>query len=351
MPCSSVYCISGSLTYDGNYGIAPTTHNGYDYFTGDTLPTYYIFSSITSNSWCLSTVLDGPCLLFGKSPCLSSCPDLCDDFFGTGPCLTPTPTPTSVCDIDFDAIFDCAVTPTPTPTPSVTPTVTPTPTPSQTNPCGGVSMVVSAISISPTPTPTLSLTPTPTPEITRPCNFTGIVKFNTIDDFLRCATSKKFRDCSNGFLFHTSSVVLDPIGNLPTVGVVYRANINGDSVCVVYDGLVENISGADNVTLLETIGSESTGSCSICVPIPSQTPTPTPTNTPTNTPTPSPLPCFECLVTNNDPFGDYTFDYKNCSGEFQSVLINAQGSETICCSEIPSSTSTFTVTQIGNCLL
>ena len=94
MPCSSIYCINGAGSYDGNYGVAPTSHNGYDYFTGDTLPTYYIFSSVTENSWCLSTVLDGPCLLFGKSPCLSNCPDLCDNFFGIGPCLTPTPTPT-----------------------------------------------------------------------------------------------------------------------------------------------------------------------------------------------------------------------------------------------------------------
>jgi hypothetical protein len=74
------------------------------YYTGNTSPTYYIFSSITSNSWCLSTVLDGSCLLFGKSPCVSSCPDLCDSFFTAGSCPSPTPSQTSVCNIDFNAV-------------------------------------------------------------------------------------------------------------------------------------------------------------------------------------------------------------------------------------------------------
>lgn len=351
MPCSSIYCINGTGTYDGNYGLGPAPYNSKDYYTGDTLPTYYIFSSSTSNSWCLSTYLGGPCLLFGKSPCVSACPDLCDDFFGPGPCVTPTPTPTSVCDIDFDAIFDCAVTPTPTPTPSVTPTLTPTPTPTQTNPCGGLSVVVSAISISPTPTPTPSLTPTQTPDITRPCNFTGKVKFNTIDDFLRCANSKRFRECTNGFLFHSNDVILDPIGNLPSLGVVYRANINGDSVCVVYDGIVENISGADNVVLLETIGLESTGACSNCFPIQSQTPTPTPTNTPTPTPTASPLFCFEYLVNNTDQFHDIGLKYIDCNGQLQTISVLAGASITICASSVPPPTNYLTITEIGDCLI
>ena len=351
MPCNSVYCISGAGLYDGNYGIAPTTHNGYDYFTGDTLPTYYIFSSITENCWCLSTVLDGPCLLFGKTPCLSSCPDLCDSFFGPGPCPTPTPTPTPFCNIDFEAILDCAVTPTPTVTPTNTPTPTVTPTPTQTNPCGGISLTVTAVNYPASPTPTPTPTVTPTPDITRPCNFTGVVTFNTIDDFLRCSISKKFRDCSNGFLFHSTQVILTPSGVVPTIGTVFRANINGDSVCVVYDGQVENISGADDITLLEEIGQESSGSCNNCVPIPSQTPTPTPSITPTNTPTPSPLPCEQYLVTNLDPFNTYSFDYKDCNGEFQSVLINAQSSVTICTSQQPLSSSSFSVTPNGFCLL
>ena len=349
--CDTEYCISNTNTYDGTYELAPSLHNGMFYYTGNTSPTYYIFSSLTSNSWCLSTVLDGSCLLFGKSPCVSSCPDLCDSFFTAGLCPTPTPSPTSVCNIDFNAIFDCAVSPTPTPTPSVTPTMTPTPTVTPTNPCGGISLTVSAITITPTPSPTPTMTPSSTPDITRPCNFDGIVTFNTVDDFIRCANSKRFKDCNNGFLYHTSSVILDEFGNRPILGYVYRANINDTSVCIVYDGLVENISGVDNVTILQNLGFEDDGSCLTCVPIPSQTPTPTPSVTPTMTPTPSLLPCYEFLIVNSDPFSGYVYDYKDCYGQTQSVLINPGKSVKICTSEIQTSTSVFIVTQIGNCLI
>lgn len=350
MPCSSVYCISGADIYDGNYGIGPTTFNGYDYFTGDTSPTYYIYynSGSTTPSWCLSTALDGTCLLFGKSPCLSSCPDLCDDFFSSGPCPSPTPTPTAACDIDFDAFFDCGITPTPTPTPSVTQTPTPTPTPTQTNPCGGISIIVSAATITPTPTPTPSITPTQTPEVTRPCNFNGKVTFNTIDDFLRCATSKKFRDCVSGFLFYTSDVILDEYGFVPSLGTVYRAVINDVSVCVVYDGQVENISGADNITLIETIGPESNGSCLNCFPIPSSTPSPTPTNTPTPTPSSTPIICVKYVITNLNPLTTKTYNYVDCSGVNTSVSVSPSGNVEICASSAPTDSS-FTRTPIGFC--
>jgi hypothetical protein len=167
---------------------------------------------------------------------------------------------------------------------------------------------------------------------------------------LRCAISKKFRDCSNGFLFHSTQVILTPSGVVPTVGTVFRANINGDSVCVVYDGQVENISGADDITLIEEIGSESLGACNNCVPIPSQTPTPTPTNTPTPTPSQVPIDCDEYLIENTDPFNSNLYDYKNCSDEFVSVSVPASGSVTICASVVPMD-STFNITLIGPCLL
>ncbi len=352
MPCSSVYCINGTDIYDGNYGIAPTTFNGYDYFTGNTSPTYYIYynSGSTTPSWCLSTALDGTCLLFGKSPCLSSCPDLCDDFFGSGPCITPTPTPTAFCDINFDAYFDCGITPTPTVTPTSSVTPTPTPTPTASNPCGGISIVVSAATVTPTPTPTPSITPSQTPEITRPCNFTGKVTFNTIDDYLRCATSKKFRDCSSGFLFYSSSIILTEFGNVPTVGFVYRAIINDVSVCVVYDGQVENISGADDITLIETIGPESNGSCLNCFPISSQTPTPTPTNTPTPTPSNTPIICENYLITNLDPLNTQTYYYKDCFSQDSSVSVPPSGNIEIC-SSLTTTNPLFTVSLIGNCLI
>jgi hypothetical protein len=350
MPCSSVYCISGAGIYDGNYGIGPTQINGYDYFTGDTSPTYYIYynSGSTNPSWCLSTLINGPCLLFGKSPCLTSCPDLCDTFFGVGPCPTPTPTPTAFCNIDFDAIFDCGITPTPSPTPTVTPTTTPTPTPTPTNPCGGISLVVTAVTITATPSPTPSVTPTQTPEITRPCNFTGKVTFNTIDDFLRCAVSKKFRDCISGFLFYSSDIILTEFGTLPSLGTVYRAVINDSSVCVVYDGQVENISGADDISLIETIGPESNGSCLNCFPIASQTPTPTPTNTPTPTPTKPLITCKKFNITNNDYFSSRNYTYKNCEEITVTISVGSGVTEVICCSSAPQA-QYFSVTQDGFC--
>ncbi len=261
MPCSSVYCISGTGLYDDNYGIAPGLHNGYDYFTGST---YLIYYSIIENCWCLSTVLDGPCLLFGKSPCLSSCPDLCDSFFNSGTCPTPTPTPTQVCNIDFDAIFDCAVTPTPTITPTTTPTPTPTPTASPINICGGVSMVVTGITYTPTPQPTSTPTPTPTPDVSRPCNFTGLVTFNTLEGIISCANSKRFVDCLNGVEYFSSQNILDSSGNPILPDYVYGGFVNGISTCFIYVGLVDNISGVDKIEITNEYGPENEGSCIFC---------------------------------------------------------------------------------------
>jgi len=283
MSCESVYCISGTnSSYDGSYSTGNTLHNGYVYYTGDTTPTYFIFYSTggTESNWCLSTALDGPCLLFGKSPCVSDCPDLCTEFFSSGTCPTPTPSTTPICDVDFTAILECSISPTPTVTPTVTPSVTPTVTPTPSDVCGGTGIVVSAITYTPTPTPTISLTPTMTPDVTRPCSFSGSVEFNTLDDYIRCANSKKFRDCSNGFLYHSSELILDEFNEPIQIGYVYKATINEVSVCVVYDGLVDNISGADDILIIENIGLEIDNGCNNCVVIPTQTPTPTPSTTP-----------------------------------------------------------------------
>jgi len=310
MPCNSVYCISGTGSYDGNYGIGPTQINGYDYFTGDTSPTYYIFynSGSTTPSWCLSTYVNGPCLLFGKSPCLSSCPDLCDDFFGPGPCPPPTPTPVPDCVVNFDAFFDCDITPTPTPSPTATPTATPTPTPTPTSICNSVSMVVTATNYPPTPTATPTPTPTPTPDVTRSCSFNGVVTFNTIDGNINCATSKKFIDCATGKDYYSTEIILDPIGNPLKSDYVYGGTINGVSSCFIFFGLVDNISGVDKIDVTIEYGPEDQGSCILCGTEPTPTATPsvtlTPTATPsvTLTPTPSATPvpinpiCESCNI-------------------------------------------------------
>jgi hypothetical protein len=333
MPCNSVYCISGTQIYDGNYGIGPTQINGYDYFTGDTSPTYYIYynSGSTTPSWCLSTYVNGPCLLFGKSPCLSSCPDLCDDFFGPGPCPPPTPTPVPDCVVNFDAFFDCDITPTPTPSPTATPTSTPTPTPTPTSVCNTVSMVVTGTNYPPTPTPTASATPTPTPDVTKSCNFTGIVTFNTLDGNINCATSKKFIDCATGKDYYSTEIILDPIGNPLKSDYVYGGTINGISSCFIFFGLVDNISGVDKIDVTVEYGPEDQGSCIFCSVNPTATPTPTPTQTPTPTPTSTPLLCISYKVSNSSYLPN-DCEFTNCLTSQIDVISVSGGATIIVCS-------------------
>ncbi len=325
LTCATEYCISGTGTnYDGGY-FSAGTYDGYDYYTGDTYTLYY---STGQTRWCLATSLGDPtCLLFGKSPCLSVCPDLCEDFFNVGPCPSPTPSPTPPCNVDFDAIFDCDVPVTPSPTPTVTPTSTLTPTPTPTSPCGGRGIAVSGLTYTPTPTPTATQTPTPSPEVTRPCNYTGIATFNTLDDYIRCATSKQFRDCANGYVYSTSDVVLNPTGGTPTIGMVYDATINEINVCVVYIGNIDTISGVESITLNSELGLEVDGGCSTCVPTTTPTPTPTVTPTPTLTPSPTPQVCCEYQVTNL-LFSANTFGITNCTTNLGQI-VNINGGSTI----------------------
>jgi hypothetical protein len=334
MPCLNEYCISGTgFNYDGTYFSAGTYDAGYDYFTGDTYTIYY---STGQTQWCLASTLGDPnCLLFGKSPCSSSCPDLCDEIFGPGPCPSPTPTPSVACAIDFDAIFDCEFIPTPTPTPTLTNTSTPTPTPSTTNICGGIGLDVSGVTYTPTPTPTPSITPTLTPEITRPCNYTGLVTFNTLDDYIICPNSKQFKNCSNGYIHSTTEIVLNPSGGTPVIGMVYGATVNDIDICVEYIGIVDNISGVDTVTLNSEYGLASEGGCLPCIPPVSPTPSPSPTTTPTLTPSATPQICCEYEITNL-LFTANTFNIKNCSNnETQTITINAGSTITIKSLKVP----------------
>ena len=94
MPCSSTDCLSntGYPTFDDVY-FSAGTHNSELYWTGQT-DGLFIYYNTGSTQWCLSTVLDGTCLLSGQSPCFNPCPDLDDVYFSSGVCPTPTPTPT-----------------------------------------------------------------------------------------------------------------------------------------------------------------------------------------------------------------------------------------------------------------
>ena len=328
------FCIINTSTLDGNY-FSAGTYNSNSYFTGST---GFIFYSSGETRWCLSSTLGGVCEQFGPYASSSIVPDLDDTVMYVGPCVTPPAPPVDPClTIDFSAVFDCLVPSSPTPTPTISVTPTPTPTPSASNPCGGVSMTVTSSGYTPTPTPTMTPTPTPSPQVTRPCNFSGEVIFNAFTEYIQCGNSKKFKDCFTGIDYYTSDVIFVSGTTLPNEGYVYNATINGQGYCVIYEGLVDNISGVDNISLTNEIGSYVDGACIDCLPNLTSTPTPTPTSTPTPTPSLSPCVSLSYRITNESP-APIKFDYTNCNGS-QSQNLPGFSSIIICASVIPTTTS------------
>jgi len=284
------YCVNDTgLGYD-DYFKYGGIHNSEPYWSGET--NGYVIYYTTGGTWCLSTILDGTCLLEGPDPCNSVCPDLCDTYVFSGACPTPTPTPTVNCSVlDFNAIFDCEVTPTPsiTPTISTTPTMTPTPSPS--DPCGGRAIDVTISGYTPTPTATSTPTPTPTPQITRPCSVSGTVVFNTIDGQLKSPSSKQFQDCYTGEMYYTTNSIPLPSGGTISQFMIFKASVNGNSKCISFLGYNLDTIGVDSISLVTgPLGFSNVGQCSLCVPDVSPTPTATvtPSVTPTMTPTPTP---------------------------------------------------------------
>jgi hypothetical protein len=292
--CSfSAYCVNTGLgtysQFDGVYS-AVGVYNTYLYYTGNTTPVSYLYyyTSVTlDNRWCLSTSLGGSCILFGRTPCLSDCPDLDGSYFNQNICPTPTPTMTPHCELDFSSIFDCNVIPTPTPTVTTTSTPTPTPTPTQTNPCpvyASVSINIFPPNPSPTPTPTPSMTPTGYCD-----NIVGVAYSNMLSGTIVCEQVNQYKLCqvstSNPIYYYTSSgAYLN--GSGATVGSYYTAYIDAytTTTCLQYLGVVPNVGSESSITLIDGPFVD----CSICFPTP--TPTPSPTITPTITRTPTPTP-------------------------------------------------------------
>ena len=271
------YCIINNGSLNGNYDI-DGVYDGYNYYGG---PAGFIFFSVAENRWCLAANLGDPCIQFGPYASTSTTPDLDDTVMYSGVCVTTTTTTNPCAAFDFDAVFDCYIPPTPSlsSTPPVTPTTTPTPT--QTEPCGGRSMTVTLDMVTPSVTPTLTPTPSNTPDVTRPCNFNGEVIFNSINEIIQCANSKKFKDCFTGLDYFTSDLVLVSGTTQPKEGYVYNATINGLNYCVVFEGLFENISGVDNIVLTNEVGPVTNGSCLNCIPS-------------------GPEPLLECIVVNSE---------------------------------------------------
>jgi len=286
------FCLStnyGTLgQYSGNYQV-DGSYNGKNYYTGSGSTTAYIYYNTGNTSWCLSETLGGDCILFGKSNCTNNIPDICDDLLTANFCLTPTPTPTNNCDsFTFEAIFECDVPSTPTPTPTVTVTNTPTVTPTHTDFCltSLNSFTFTFTSVSSTPTPTPTVTPSFGP-IQRDCSFSGSATFNTINDIIVCPQTKQFRDCENGQMYYTNSILTS--GNTIFVDSIYNATVNGSIRCISYVGASLN-GGIDTIVINNgPYGNYSQGGCNngCSGTPPTSSPNPTPTITPTNTKTPT----------------------------------------------------------------
>jgi len=275
--CPNVYCLNtnGVTPFDGEYVIAGT-YLTYDFYTGGTTSVGYIYYSI--NKWCLSSSLGGSCILFGKTPCNSSCPDLCDEL--TQGVCPPIP-PVNPCDVfDFDAIFDCNIpgpSNTPTPTTTQTPTPTNTQTPTITQKCFGIGMTLSATTLpTASPTPTPSVTPT---NIYRGLCFTGSVNYEIFDEKLECSQVNSLRNCATNAYFYVAEEV-QISGITIDSGYTMNAIIDNQSYCVYYEGKKSISTNAVLNSVVSILGTD----CSSCPPDPSNTPTSTPTPTQTNTP-------------------------------------------------------------------
>jgi hypothetical protein len=294
----SEYCVSNSgiPSIDNNYSFI-SIYNGFSFYS--TIDgQYFIYYSNDTLSWCLSSSLGGECILQGKSPCLSKCPDLCDSLLSENFCPTPTPTPTQGCDsFNFEAMFDCAISPTPSQTPTITPTITLTPTPTTTSLCP-VGIDASIMTITPTPSITPTMTPTISSPIERNCGFIGDVTFNTVDSVIQCQSSKRFQNCYNGFDFYTTNVFTQPNGSPISQFMIFQAQVNGELTCISFVEDSLTTIGVDNITLLtNVIGYSNLGDCQYCISVLTRTPTPTPSITPTIPLTPSITPTKGLVAT------------------------------------------------------
>ena len=299
MSCPTEYCINNTSysSYNDNFS-SNGDYDGYPSWSG-TSNGYFIYFKTGTTQWCLSNTLGGDCLLSGKSPCTTECPDLFGEYLSTGTCPTPTPTPTNNCSVlDFNSFFDCSPQEFITPTPTPTTTSTPTPTPTTTNYCGLLSVNATIISISPSPTMTPTMTPSSSSPVIRDCTFSGDVTFTTVNTFLNCPISKQFSDCNDpNLIYNTTDVLINPSGEELVEYMVFNATVDGYTKCISYIGTTYDTIGGNSIILNSSpLGYSNLGGCTYCQPTPTptptntSTPTPTPTNTSTPTPTQTPTP-------------------------------------------------------------
>ena len=338
---TTVCIFDTGAAYDGVY-LSGGTYNGYSYYSGDSVPYFIYFSTgATENIWCLSSSLGGACEQFGTLNSFSICPDFWDgiSLVASSPaaCPTTTTTTTSPCDVfDFEAIFDCLIPTTTTTTTSGTTTTTTTTIPPDL--CSGVSISFSSITYT-TTTTTIAPTTTTTTTIDRPCKVNGLANFYIFDEYMRCGNSKNFKDCFTGIDYYTSEN-LQYSGGPITQGSVYRISVNGTETCGTFLGLVDNISGVDEIEIIYELGLEVDGACLECLP-PQTTTTSTSTSTTTTTTTEAPCVLTQYLITNTGK-NQITFEFNDCEGPQSGFVDGFNGdipSVTICSSTEPVQTS------------
>jgi surface protein len=314
--------------YSGNF-LSAGTYSGKAYFTGDGISGGTIYH--TGDRWCLSNTLGGICLLEGKTPCTTDCPNFASNSFDFGPCPTPTPTPVGNFAIDFNAYFDVSYVPPVTPTVSTDCAVvdfnftnSPIPPTPSASPVYSLGLNFSIFYSSPTPTPSVTATPTMTP--TNILEILGRATFTIIDPPYDCSTVKVLLVCGtvNTYYYVAGPILYNSVQLVP--GTIFNANItspNGTNwSCVQYVGDDSTLSSNSTINLVYSLFSK----CEDCLPLPSTTPTQTqtqtqtpeptitltqtptntetPTQTPTNTETPTQTPTT--TPTPTQPLDDFT---------------------------------------------
>jgi hypothetical protein len=220
--------------YDGTYYSAGT-ENERIFYTGDTGVIYY-----TGTYWCLSATQFGDCILHGKIPSSSICPDLCDEVFSSGTCVTTTST-TNPCNIfDFDAYFYCDVSTTTTTTIPCSATSIDvsfssyTTTTTTANPCIGVGGSITFSSYTTTTTTTGTTTTTTAP---RNLPVSGDVTFTLVETIFICpGQTYQFQECNTNNMYY-----LEPSNIFVDVDLItnyaYNMTINGTQSCYTYIGV------------------------------------------------------------------------------------------------------------------
>jgi hypothetical protein len=276
------FCFNTSFpslsAYSGNYTKTITFYNGKNIYSGGTISAATVFYD--GNKWCLSTSLGGSCILSGKQPCSTDCPDICDSVFDVSSCPTPTPTTTPTPTPTITPTPSVTMTNTPTQTNTPTTTQTNTPTPSTSRPAA-VTFTISVTRTSPSPTPTQ--TPTSTPIPTRTVSSSGTSIYEIVNSPFICPGGNKvLTDCATGDEYVVSENI-SITGTTITRGTIFSAYINGISTCVTLTDYTDNSSN-----VVYGGGIAQFASCTNCLTPP--TPTPTPSVTPTNTVTPTQTP-------------------------------------------------------------